>query len=338
MRYNLLGRTGLLVSELCLGTMTFGGKGFWQVIGKQGQDEVNTLISRSMDAGINFIDTANVYAEGQSEELLGHALKGKRHDLIVATKVRGRMGKGVNQVGLTCGHIMQAVEDSLRRLQTDFIDLYQIHGFDAVTPLDDTIRTLDMLVQSGKVRYIACSNLAAWQMMKANGISERHGWSRFESVQALYTLAHRELEREIVPLVEDQQMGVLVWSPLAGGFLSGKFSRENEQNPEGARRSNFDFPPINRERVFDILDVLRDVASEQSVSVAQIALAWLLHQKIVTSIIIGAKTIEQLDDNLASVQVKLSDDQLKRLNDISAPLPEYPAWMIQRQSSERLPS
>lgn len=334
MKYNLLGRTGMLVSELCLGTMTFGGRGFWEVIGKQGQQTVNELVGRALDAGINFIDTADVYSEGESERLLGQALKGKRQDVIVATKVRERMGDGPNQIGLSRVHIMRAVEDSLRRLDTDYIDLYQIHGVDALTPLEATMRALDDLVTQGKVRYIGCSNLMAWQIMKANGIAAQHGWNRFESVQAHYTLAGRDLEREIVPLVQDQQMGVMVWSPLAGGLLSGKFGRDTN-DPQGARRTDFDFPPVNRERAFNVVDVLREVASEHHATVARVALAWLLHQLAITSVIIGAKSLDQLEDNLLAPDIKLSDDQRERLDAVSQIPPEYPGWMVTFQEQNR---
>lgn len=336
MKYNILGRSGLLVSELCLGTMTFGGCGFWEVVGKQGQETVNKLVGLSLDAGINFIDTADVYSEGESERLLGQALKGKRKDVVVATKVLERMGPGPNHIGLSRGHILQAVEDSLRRLETDYIDLYQIHGVDPWTPLDETLRALDDLVTQGKVRYIGCSNLMAWQIMKANGIAAQHGWARFESVQAYYTLAGRDLEREIVPLVRDQQMGVLVWSPLAGGLLSGKFSRE-EAGPVGARRTDFDFPPVNRERAFGVVDVLREIAAVHEATPARIALAWLLHQPAVTSIIIGAKTIEQLEDNILAANITLSTEELERLNHVSQLPVEYPGWMVQFQS-RKLPT
>ena len=338
MRYNLLGRTGVLVSELCLGAMTFGGKGFWEVVGKQGQEEVNSLVDRSIDGGINFMDTANVYSEGESEKLLGKALEGKRDKIILATKVRGRMGSGVNEIGLSRVHIMQQVEGSLKRLNTDYIDLYQIHGFDMVTPMEETMRALENLVQSGKVRYIGCSNLAAWQIMKANGIAERHGWSRFESVQSYYTIAGRDLEREVIPMVRDQNIGVMVWSPLAGGLLSGKFTRESE-GPEGSRRASFDFPPVDKERAFNVVDVMREVAAEhEGSSVAQIALAWLLHQPGVTTIIIGAKRMDQLEDNLKAPDIKLTSDQLKRLDEVSALPREYPGWMIAQQNSGRIPN
>lgn len=337
MKYRLLGRTGLLVSELCLGTMTFGGKGFWEVIGKLQQDVVTEIVAHSLDAGINFIDTANVYSFGESETLLGAALAGRPRDRIVlATKVRGRMNEDLNATGLSRFHIMNSVEESLKRLKTDYIDLYQIHGFDAVTPLEETLRALDDLVRQGKVRYIGASNLAAWHLMKALGISDKLNISRFESMQAYYTIAGRDLEREVIPLVQDQQLGVMVWSPLAGGLLSGKFDREGN-SPDGARRASFDFPPVNKERAFDVVDVMREIAGELEVSVAQIALAWLLHQPAVTTVIIGAKTTEQLNDNLKAVNVDLSEAQLRRLDKVSQIPAEYPQWMIERQAGDRLP-
>lgn len=334
MNYKLLGKTGLYVSELCLGTMTFGGKGFWEVIGKQGQEVVTSLVNRSVDAGINFIDTANVYSFGESETLLGNAIKGKRDQLIIATKVRGRMGEGVNNVGLSRVQIMKQVQDSLKRLQTDYIDLYQIHGFDPLTPLEETLAALDDLVRLGMVRYIGASNLAAWQLMKALGISDKNGWARFESLQAYYTVAGRDLEREVVPLLQDQQVGLMVWSPLAGGLLSGKYDRATAQAGD-SRRDAFDFPPVNKERAWNVVDVMRELASQHQTSVASIALAWLLHQPVVTSVIIGAKTMVQLEDNLKAVDVKLTENDLKRLNEVSSLPSEYPQWMIERQSADR---
>lgn len=336
MKYRLLGRTGLLVSELCLGTMTFAGKGFWEVVGKQGQDLANEIVARSIDAGINFIDTANVYSFGESEKMLGEAIKGRvRDELIIATKVRGQMSEEINNVGLSRHQIMRSVEASLKRLDTDYIDLYQIHGFDPITPLDETLRALDDLVHQGKVRYLGASNLAAWQLMKALGYSDKHHLARFESLQAYYTIAGRDLERELVPLMQDQEVGLMVWSPLAGGLLTGKFERGGS-GAEGARRATFDFPPVNKDRAFDSVDVMREIAEEHDVSIPQIALAWLLHQPVVTSVIIGAKRMEQLEDNLQSIHVQLSDEQLQRLNEVSQLPPEYPQWMLARQSAGRV--
>jgi len=277
MKYKQLGRTGLLVSELCFGTMTFGGKGFWNAIGHLPQEAGDNLVARVLDAGINFIDTADIYSEGESERILGKALGKRRKDVVLATKVFGRMGPGPNDVGLSRGHIMQAVDESLTRLGTDYIDLYQIHGFDPITPLEETLRTLDDLVRSGKVRYIGCSNLAAWQLMKSLWVSDKHNLHRFESLQAYYTIAGRDLERDIAPVLQDQNMGLMVWSPLAGGLLSGKYDRDGK-GPAGARRVDFDFPPVDRERVFNVVDVMREIAHEKNVSVAQIALGWLIHQ------------------------------------------------------------
>ncbi|HWA13826.1 MAG TPA: aldo/keto reductase [Burkholderiales bacterium] len=339
MRYRILGRTGLYVSEICLGTMTYGGKGRWAPIGKLGLSDVEAQIRTAVDAGVNFIDTADVYSEGQSEELVGQALKNlqlPREDLVIATKVRIRMGAGPNQVGLSRGHIMDGLHASLRRLQLDHVDLYQIHGQDLLTPMEETLRALEDLVRSGKVRYIGLSNHAAWQIMKALGISRHRGWSRFESVQAYYSLAGRELEREIVPLALDQGLGVLVWSPLAGGLLSGKFS-ENDKGPEGARRTTFDFPPVDRPRAFRAVEAMRPIAKAHGVSVARIALAWLLHQPAVASVIVGAKTTEQLADNIAATDVRLGDEELKSLDEASRLPREYPGWMFERQNMDRSP-
>jgi aryl-alcohol dehydrogenase-like predicted oxidoreductase len=336
MNYRMLGRTGLYVSELCFGAMTFGGEGFWKVVGTQGQSEADKLVARSLEAGINFFDTADVYSNGVSEQMLGKALGARRKDVILATKVRGRTGPGINEVGLSRGHIMDSVHNSLRRLGTDYIDLYQIHGYDIVTPLDETLRALDDLVRQGKVRYLGASNLAAWQLMKSLGISEHRGLSRFESLQAYYSIAGRDLERELVPLMKDQQMGLMVWSPLAGGFLSGKFRRDS-QGPEGARRAAFDFPPVDKERAYNIIDAMATIAQAHGVSVARVALAWLLHQPHVTTLIIGAKTSEQLEDNLAAPALKLTPEQLATLNTASTLPLEYPGWMIAQQNNERVP-
>ncbi|MGD0722440.1 MAG: aldo/keto reductase [Roseiarcus sp.] len=341
MKYRPLGRTGQFVSEICLGTMTFhGGSSFWRNVGAVEQQGATALVKRAIDAGVNFIDTADVYSEGQSEVLLGQALRDlavRREDVVVATKVRGRTGPGPNAVGLSRGHIMDQVAGSLKRLQLDHIDLYQIHGFDAATPIEETLRGLDDLVSRGLVRTIGCSNMAAWQIMKALGLSYARGWARFETVQAYYTIAGRDLEREILPLVEDQGLGVMVWSPLAGGLLSGKFSR-NGATPNDARRAVFDFPPVDREHAYDVIDAMKPVAETHGVSIAQIALAWLLQRKGVMSVIVGAKTIEQLNDNLAAVKVVLTADEVAALDAASALAPEYPGWMLERQGAQRLPT
>lgn len=341
MKYRQMGRTGLYVSEICLGTMTFSGQGTqWQQIGRVDQTGVNGLVETALKAGVNFIDTADVYSEGQSEVLLGQALRDlnvKREDVVIATKVRSRMGPGPNDVGLSRGHIMDAVAASLKRMKLDHIDLYQVHGADLVTPIDETLRALDDLVSRGLVRYIGCSNMAAWQIMKALGTSARHDYARFETIQAYYTIAGRDLEREIVPLIDDQNLGLMVWSPLAGGLLSGKFGR-NTATPNDARRITFDFPPVDKDHAFDVIDAMRPIAKAHDVSVARIALAWLLHQKAVMSIIVGAKTVEQLNDNLAATDIKLAPDELAALDKASALRVEYPQWMLNRQHTGRVPA
>ncbi len=340
MRYRLLGKTGIYVSELCLGTMTFGGKGFWEVIGKLTSSESEAFVGAALDAGVNFIDTADVYSEGESEKHLGAALASlgrPRDQIIVATKVRGRTGPGPNQTGLTRGHIMTSVDASLRRLQLDYIDLYQIHGADFVTPIEETLRALDDLVRAGKVRYIGYCNLQAWQAMKAIGYSEAHDLARFVSAQMYYSIASRDIEREVVPLAQDQGLAILPWSPLAGGLLSGKFDLE-KPGPEGARRTTYDFPPVDRERAKDVLTVMRSVATAMGVSVSRVALAWLLTRPFVTSVIIGAKTREQLLDNLAAGDVELSAEHVAQLDEVSALPAEYPGWMVTRQDRDRRPA
>ena len=333
MRYKSLGGTGLLVSEICLGTMTFGGSGHWTNIGELDQGAADSIVRRALDAGVNFIDTADVYSAGLSEEITGKAIVNsgrQRTDVVLATKVTGQVGQGPNDRGSSRGHIMDAVKASLKRLNTDYIDLYQIHGQDPLTPVEETVRALEDLVRQGHVRYVGVSNWAAWRIMQALGISDHHGWARFSTLQAYYTIAGRDLERELVPVIEQEKLGLMVWSPLAGGLLSGKYDRDGK-GPEGARRASFDFPPVNKERAFDSIDVMREIGDAKGVSVARIALAWLLHQKHVMSVIVGAKSVEQLDDNLAAVDVTLSEGELKRLADVSALPPEYPGWMIERQ-------
>lgn len=337
MRYRTLGGTGLLVSEICLGTMTFGGKGFWTAIGTLDQKVADTIVARALDAGVNFIDTADVYSEGLSEEITGQAIRNSgraRTDVVLATKVFGATGTGPNDRGASRGHIMDGVKASLKRLGTDYIDLYQIHGTDTVTPVEETVRALDDLVRQGYVRYVGVSNWAAWRIMKALGIADAKGLTRFATLQAYYTIAGRDLERELVPLIEAEKLGLMVWSPLAGGLLSGKYSRDGE-GPEGSRRVAFDFPPVNRDRAFDCVDAMRTIAEARGVSVARIALAWVLHQRFVMSVIIGAKNVEQLDDNLAATEIRLTPEELETLDEVSALPREYPGWMIERQNTER---
>jgi len=338
MRNKPLGRTGLFVSELCLGTMTFGGgEGLWAHIGDLQQGDAERLVGQAIDAGINFIDTADIYSAGLSEQITGQALKNlkvPRESVVVATKVFGDMGPGANARGSSRGHIMDGVKASLRRLQLDHIDLYQIHGFDPATPIEETMRALDQLVRHGHVRYLGVSNWAAWQIVKALGIAERLGLSRFESLQAYYTVAGRDLERELIPMLASEGMGLMVWSPLAGGLLSGKFGRD-QKGEDGSRRTSFDFPPVHRDRAYDCIDAMRPMAQARGVSVAQVALAWLLHQPQVTSVIVGAKRPEQLADNLASTQLTLSADELRALDGVSRLPAEYPGWMLERQGENR---
>lgn len=357
MRYKKLGNTGLVVSEVCLGTMTFGGDGYWTAIGRQTQSDADALVKGALDGGINFIDTANVYSNGWSEEILGRSLKNlgvRRDEIIIATKAHGRVQDRVgpeateaekkeatrrqavrNISGQSRKHLMHAVDASLGRLGLDYIDLYQVHGFDPVTPLEETMDALDAIVRSGKVRYIGLCNYAAWQIMKALSISDKHGFARYASLQMYYSIAGRDLEREVVPLAQDQNLAILPWSPLAGGLLSGKFSRDGA-GPEGARRASFDFPPIDKERAFNCVDAMRPLAEARDCSVARIALAYVMQKPFVTSVIIGAKRLDQLADNLAATQVELSAAEVTELDRVSALPREYPGWMLDMMGSERL--
>jgi aryl-alcohol dehydrogenase-like predicted oxidoreductase len=337
MKFKRLGRTGLYVSEICLGTMTYGGKGFWSAIGRLGLDDVVSQFRAAFDAGVNFIDTADVYHEGESERLVGEALKKiglRRSSVVLATKVRGRVGAGANDVGLSRGHIRDAIDASLRRLGTDYVDLYQIHGVDPATPLDETVDALDGLVRAGKVRYVGFCNLPAYKAMKCLALADRTNASRFVSAQMFYTIASRDIEREIVPLAADEGLGILPWSPLAGGLLTGKY-QEGAPGPEGARRTGFDFPIVDKARAFRCIEAMRPIAAARGVSIAQVALAYLLAKPFVTSVIIGAKTSEQLADNLAATKVVLGKDELAELDRVSALPPEYPGWMIEFQERDR---
>ena len=337
MQINRLGDTGLFVSELCLGTMTFGGGGdsMWADIGKLQQADADALVRTAVEAGINFLDTADVYSEGQSEEITGQALRNlslKRDEIVVATKAYGPTGEGANSRGASRYHLIDACKASLKRLQLDHIDLYQLHGFDPCTPVEETLRALDTLVQHGHVRYIGVSNWAAWQIAKALGVSARLNLHRFASLQAYYTVAGRDLEREIVPMLQSEGVGLMVWSPLAGGLLSGEYNRDGTSTGSDNRRANFDFPPVDKDRAFDVIDAMRPIAERHGVSVAQIALAWLLHRPVVTSVIVGAKRVEQLEDNIAATRVVLTADDIAALEAASALPPEYPGWMFARQN------
>ncbi|WP_304217568.1 aldo/keto reductase [Phenylobacterium aquaticum] len=342
MKYNQLGRTGLFVSEICLGTMTFGGDsdaGIWKAIGALGQDEVDAIVGKALAAGVNFFDTADVYSFGSSERLLGQSLKNlgvARKDVVIATKVFGEMGPGPNDRGASRGHIMDSVSASLERLQTDHIDLYQIHGNDTVTPIDETLRALDDLIRQGMVRYVGVSNWAAWKIAKALGVAETKGYARFETLQAYYSIAGRDLERELVPMLSEEKLGLMVWSPLAGGLLSGKFG-PGASTPNGARRVSFDFPPVNKDRAWECVAVMREIGDAKGVSVARVALAWLLAKQHVMSVIIGAKTVEQLDDNLAATGLELTAEEVAKLDAVSALPSEYPGWMFERQGGSRRP-
>ena len=337
MKFKVLGNTGLVVSELCLGTMTFGSKGRFKDIGGVEQKDANNLMKQALDAGVNFIDTANVYSEGISEKITGQAIKDlgvSRDSVVLATKVRGTMGEGYNQKGLSRKHIMDQVDASLKRLNTDYIDLYQIHSHDPLTPISETLRALDDLVSSGKVRYIGASNLAAWQLMKGLDYSKYNGLERFASLQAYYTIAGRDLEREIVPLLKDQKVGLMVWSPLAGGLLSGKYDRDDTKKG-GGRRDNFDFPPVDKEKAFDILDVLKPMADKKNASAAQLSIAWLLHQQAVTSVIVGAKNSDQLSQNLKAPEISFTEEELQKLEEVSKLKAEYPGWMLDFTKKDR---
>ena len=337
MRYNKLGATGLFVSELCFGTMTFGDGEQYRFMGALGQPEADALLARAFEAGVNFVDTADTYSGGESERITGQAIKNlgmKREEVVIATKVFGAMGPGPNEQGSSRGHILDAAKASLERLQMDHIDLYQLHGFDPATPVEETLDALDTLVRQGAVRYIGVSNWAAWQISRALGISALRQISRFASVQAYYSLAGRDLEREIVPMLGAEGVGLLVWSPLAGGFLSGKYSRE-QSGEDGSRRAAFEFPPVDLERGYSIVDALKEMAGRKNATVAQLALAWLLHQPRVTSVLLGTKKLSQLEDNLGAVDIVFTEDELKTLDGISQLPAEYPGWMLGMWSGAR---
>jgi aryl-alcohol dehydrogenase-like predicted oxidoreductase len=332
MRYKRLGNTGLLVSELAFGTMTFGGSGeMWRALGALDQAQARELLRLALDAGVNLIDTADAYAEGESERILGQALRDlgvAREEVLIATKVFGPMGPGPNCRGNSRGHILNAVEASLTRLQTEYIDVYQIHGFDPVTPIEESLRALETLIQRGSVRYVGVSNWAAWQIVKALGIQDRLGYTRFSALQAYYTLASRDLERELAPMMRAEGVGLLVWSPLASGLLAGKYEPGAKTDGE-ARRKNWDFPPVDHARVHAVIEAMQPIAAAHEASLAQVAIAWLLHQPVVSSVILGARRPEQLVDTLASANVALSERELGALDEASRLAPEYPGWMLE---------
>jgi aryl-alcohol dehydrogenase-like predicted oxidoreductase len=339
MKHRLMGRTGLLVSEMCLGTNTFGGVGnpYWEPLGGLDQRAATAMVGRAVEAGINFFDTADIYAAGESEERLGRALKdikADRSEMIVLTKGGMRMGKGVNGVGSSRAHLHSALEASLKRLGTDYVDVFMVHQWDRLTPMAETMRALDDLVKAGKVRYLGCSNFAAWQVMLANGISEREHLARFEVVEAYYSIGTREIERELAPMALNQSVGITMWGALLGGVLTGKYKRGGPM-PEGTRFSGGIWMPFDQDKVFDIVDAMRPIAQAHGASVAQIALAWLLHQPAITSIVFGARTLAQLEDNIAAADIVLTADELATLDKVSALSSEYPTWKIAEALADR---
>ncbi len=339
MNYNQLGNTGLLVSELCFGTMTFGGGGDgpWGEIGKVQQSEANQLIKAAIDGGINFIDTANVYSSGQAEQMLGQSLKDngiRREDIVIATKVRGQMGDGPNNGGLSRYHILTSLDQSLQRLQMDHVDLYYVHGEDRWTPVEEVVQTLHDVVQSGKVRYVGVCNWRAYKVAQALAVADRHGWKRFSAVQYFYSAACRDVESEIIPLAQEQHLGVMPWSPLAGGFLSGKYNRTTAE-AGNSRRDTFDFPPIDKEKAYDIVAVMQTIADAHQVSVPEVALAWVRLQPGVTSTIIGSKRTDQLSANIASVNLALTGEELRAISEVSQRPVLYPEWMVGFQTGGR---
>lgn len=342
MKFNRLGLTGLYVSEIAMGTWGFSGRNYFGgAIGTLDQKTATGFIGRALEAKVNFIDTANVYSFGDSELMTGQALKDlgvKRSDVVLATKVFGRMGPGPNDMGASRGHIMDSVSLSLERLQTDHIDLYQIHHSDPVTPLEETLRALDDLVRQGMVRYVGVSNWEAWKIMKANGLAAQHGLERIETNQVYYSIAGRDLENELVPLMQDQGMGCLVWSPLAGGYMAGKYTPGDGIKAEPGRRANFDFPPVDKEKADKTVLVMREIAKKHGVSVACVGLTWVRQKPFITATIIGATTMEQLNDNLKSVEFTLSAEEMARLDEVSAERSQYPYWMISRNNTTRIPT
>jgi len=337
MEYRQLGRSGLRVSTVTLGTMGFGGTGWASPVGQIDVEGARKQVGLARDAGVNLFDTADVYSSGLSEEILGKALGADRDEVLVATKVRMPMGDGPNDAGLSRHHVIRGAEDSLRRLGTDYIDLYQVHEWDGLTPLEETLQALNYLVQSGKVRYVGCSNYAAWQLMKALWIADREGLTPFVSNQLYYSLQARDIENEIVPVAVDQGIGILVWSPIAGGLLSGKY-RRGVDAPAGSRHlTEWNEPPVyDEDKLYDTIEELVAIGADRGVSAAQVALAYTMGKPAVTSVIVGARTEDQLADNLAAAELSLSDDEVARLDEVSAqPLP-YPLWHQAKTGGGRL--
>ncbi|WP_372394202.1 aldo/keto reductase [Azospirillum sp. HJ39] len=345
MRMRKFGNSGLFVSELSFGAMTFGGTdGLWGKVGKLGQDDADALVKAALDAGINLFDTANIYADGRSEEMLGRALKTigvARDDVVIATKALGAMGEGPNRRGASRRHILSECRASLRRLGVDHIDLYQLHGFDPATPMEETLEALDTLVRTGDVHYIGLSNWAAWQIMKAIGVANARHLAPITSLQAYYTLVGRDIEREIVPLLESERIGLMVWSPLAGGYLSGKYSdgkHADSGDGKGGRQTELDFPPIDRARGEPLIGVLRSVADKHGRRPAQVAIAWLLKQAVVSTVLVGARRVDQLAENIQAAGILLDESDMAALDRVSRLPVEYPGWLLNasdRQASDR---
>jgi aryl-alcohol dehydrogenase-like predicted oxidoreductase len=337
MEYRQLGESGLRVSCLTLGTMSFGGRGPFRDVGQTDLEGARRQIDRALDAGVNLIDTADMYSAGAAESILGRALNGRRHEVLIASKARFPMGPGPNDAGLSRHHLIEACEASLRRLGTDHIDLYQVHEWDGLTPLEETLAALDHLLQSGKVRYVGCSNFGGWQVMKALGIADRAGLPRFVSQQVYLSLQERSAEYEIVPSAIDQGLGLLIWSPLAGGLLSGKY-RRGEPAPPGSRRAGeWAEPPVyDEDKLFDTVEMLVEIAEDGGVSPSRVALAWLLRRPGITTVIVGARNDEQLADNLAAVELELSEEEINRLEAVSRPQLIYPFWHQRNTAAERL--
>ncbi|MEB2775199.1 aldo/keto reductase [Algoriphagus sp. D3-2-R+10] len=338
MKYNSIGNTGLLVSELCFGTMTFGGQqeDMWAKIGKLQQKEVNEMLGAVVESGINFIDTANVYSFGQSEELLGQGLLDlnvPRDEVVIATKLLAKMKDKPNSAGLSRYNIFNSVEASLKRLQMDYVDILYVHGVDPLISLEEIVRSLNDIVESGKVRYIAICNWPAWMVVKAQAIAHYSRWHKFMGLQYYYSAVSRDIEHELVPMAVDHDLAIFPWSPLAGGFLTGKFTRDGAD--ADSRRATFDFPPIDKGKAYDLVDVMGDLAKNYDASTAQVALAWVRQQQGITSTIIGAKTLEQLKSNIESTQLILTEDDLKKIDEVSPLSMHYPGWMVERQANYR---
>jgi len=331
MQYIRLGDTGLVVSRLAFGSMTFGDPvGPFASVYKVNQSGADALVGRAIDSGINFFNSADVYAGGESERMLGKAIGAKRKEVVIATKVGNRMGPSLVESGLSRRHILDAVNGSLARLGTDYIDVYLVHKVDAITPIEETIEALEDVVRQGKVRYVGFSNWPAWMAAKAVGIQRARGWSQFRGAEMYYSLLGRDLEHELVPLCTDAGIGVMVWSPLAGGFLSGKYSRTKPKGESSDRLSGFDFLPYDRERAYGLIDLLRSIGAKRGASPAQISLAWLLTRPAVSSILVGASSVAQLDENLKATDVKLEADELIALEEATKPVPPYPQWFTAR--------